>query len=421
MVWAGRDGTIGWQSVGIAPIRRSWSGLVPVPGDGRYEWDGYLPLIAKPHVVDPPEGYFATANNDLIPRDYEYMDAVGFSWSDPYRWLRIVEVLGGGTRFSIADMMRLQTDELSVPARQLVPMLEELMASEDREEKAGLDAIIGAYLTLRGEEGMKRVEELYLKNEEAEYVDTYAAVMAIRILGQESDVIPRDRLVEALRHVLDRAEYADLVIRDLARWEDWTVLDKLVEMFRKAEGPTIWIRDPVVQYVQVAMEEEGKVGQRATEAFAELKEIDAKAVERATAYGPAAMFAQSRASEADPPATGADGPAGDEVVEGSTDDAEQASTDDSPTEVAAVDTNDEAAAPNEGEATERADGDDGATAAIDEVPPTDTAEEGFLTSTVGVAAMIVVVAIVIFAMIWFLLRGFGRTSAPTARTGEPVS
>jgi len=107
---------------------------VPVPGDGRYEWDGYLPIIAKPHVVDPPEGFFATANNDLIPRDYEHMDAVGFSWSDPYRWLRIVEVLDGGTRFSIADMMRLQTDELSIPARQLVPMLDDLSAEGLTEE-----------------------------------------------------------------------------------------------------------------------------------------------------------------------------------------------------------------------------------------------------------------------------------------------
>ena len=129
MVWADRSGTIGWQSVGIAPVRRTWSGLVPVPGDGRYEWDGYLPIVAKPNVVNPPEGYFATANNDLIPRDYVHMDAVGYSWSDPYRWLRIVEVLGNGTRFSMADMMQLQTDELSLPARQLVPMLDDLTAT----------------------------------------------------------------------------------------------------------------------------------------------------------------------------------------------------------------------------------------------------------------------------------------------------
>ncbi|GIW53275.1 MAG: penicillin amidase [Gemmatimonadales bacterium] len=132
MVWAGRDGTIGWQAVGIAPIRRNFSGLVPVPGDGRFEWDGYLPIKAKPHVVNPPSGFFATANNELIPRDYPYMEAIGFSWSDPYRWARISEVLASGRRHSIADMMRLQTDELSIPARQLVPLLAEL---EDRDPR----------------------------------------------------------------------------------------------------------------------------------------------------------------------------------------------------------------------------------------------------------------------------------------------
>ncbi len=136
MVWAGRDGTIGWQAVGIAPVRRNFSGLVPVPGDGRYEWDGYLPIQAKPWVVNPPEGYFATANNELIPRDYEFMDAVGYDWSDPYRWARVVEVLGNGRRHSLADMMRLQTDELSIPARQLVPLLEHLEADDGRVEDA---------------------------------------------------------------------------------------------------------------------------------------------------------------------------------------------------------------------------------------------------------------------------------------------
>jgi penicillin amidase len=136
MVWAGRDGTIGWQAVGIAPIRRGFSGLVPVPGDGRYEWDGYLPIKAKPHVLNPEQGYFATANNDLIPRDYPYMDAIGYSWSDPYRWMRVVEVLGSGRRASISGMMQLQTDELSIPARQLVPLLEDLHASDARVERA---------------------------------------------------------------------------------------------------------------------------------------------------------------------------------------------------------------------------------------------------------------------------------------------
>ena len=60
MIWADPSGTIGWQSVGIAPIRTHWSGLVPVPGDGRYEWKGFLPIKEKPHAVNPPEGFIAT-------------------------------------------------------------------------------------------------------------------------------------------------------------------------------------------------------------------------------------------------------------------------------------------------------------------------------------------------------------------------
>jgi penicillin amidase len=136
MVWADRSGTIGWQAVGIAPIRRNFSGMIPVPGDGRYEWDGFLPIMAKPHVVNPPQDYFATANNDLIPRDYPYMDAVGYSWADPYRWDRINEVLGSGGKISVADMERLQTDELAVPARQLVPLLRDLAGRDEPTEQA---------------------------------------------------------------------------------------------------------------------------------------------------------------------------------------------------------------------------------------------------------------------------------------------
>jgi penicillin amidase len=136
MVWADRGGTIGWQAVGIAPIRRGWSGLVPVPGDGRFEWEGYLPIQAKPHLVNPPEGYFASANNYLIPPDYPFPEGVGFEWSDPYRWLRAVEVLASGRHFNLMDMMRLQTDELSIPARTLVPLLDDVETRDPLTETA---------------------------------------------------------------------------------------------------------------------------------------------------------------------------------------------------------------------------------------------------------------------------------------------
>ncbi|WP_420634508.1 penicillin acylase family protein [Candidatus Palauibacter sp.] len=123
MVWADVDGNIGWQAVGIAPIRRNWSGLVPVPGDGRYEWDGYLEIRHKPHVLNPAKGFWSTANQNLVPPGYEHRDAVGWSWSDPFRSARIDEVLATGRRFTMAEMMQLATDYVSLPARSLVPML----------------------------------------------------------------------------------------------------------------------------------------------------------------------------------------------------------------------------------------------------------------------------------------------------------
>jgi penicillin amidase len=136
MVWADRAGHIGWQAVGIAPIRSHWSGLVAVPGDGRYEWNGFLPILEKPHAYDPPSGFIATANNDLIPPSYAHMDAVGFEWTDPYRWARISEVLGAGHKLDVADLTRLQTDYLSIPARQLVALLAKFDASKGAAEAA---------------------------------------------------------------------------------------------------------------------------------------------------------------------------------------------------------------------------------------------------------------------------------------------
>ncbi len=126
MVWADKKGNIGWQAVGIAPVRRNFSGLVPVPGDGRYEWDGYLPIVSKPNTYNPTEGFFSTANQNVTSKDYELWDAIGFSWADPYRGDRVKEVLGSGKKLTMEDMKALQVDYQSLPARTLVPMLEKL-------------------------------------------------------------------------------------------------------------------------------------------------------------------------------------------------------------------------------------------------------------------------------------------------------
>ncbi len=123
MVWADKKGNIGWQAVGIAPVRNNYSGMVPVPGDGRYEWDRYLPIVQKPNALNPSSGFIATANQSVTPEDYDHWNAIGFSWADPYRGDRINEVLATGRNMTMEDMKALQVDYLSLPARTLVPML----------------------------------------------------------------------------------------------------------------------------------------------------------------------------------------------------------------------------------------------------------------------------------------------------------
>lgn len=143
MIWADKKGNIGWQSVGIAPIRKNYSGLVPVPGDGRYEWDGYLPIIQKPNTFNPTEGFFASANQNVTPEDYEHWDAIGFTWADPFRGDRVEEVLGSGKKFNMEDMKALQVDYQSIPARILVPLLLDLpltgKSAEVKEKLQGWD------------------------------------------------------------------------------------------------------------------------------------------------------------------------------------------------------------------------------------------------------------------------------------------
>jgi len=133
MVWAGKDGTIGWQSVGIAPIRNNFSGLVPVPGDGRYEWDGYLPILDKPNSLNPELGYIATANQSVTPQEYEHWNAIGYSWSDPFRGSRVEEVLNTEALLSMEQMQSLQTDYLSIPARILTPYLKNVSFEAEKD------------------------------------------------------------------------------------------------------------------------------------------------------------------------------------------------------------------------------------------------------------------------------------------------
>lgn len=123
MIWADRNGNIGWQAVGQAPIRKNWSGLVPVPGDGRFEWSGFLPVQQLPNTFNPDKGYWATANENNVPSGYKHRDAVGWTWAEKFRFRRIEEALASKNVFTQEEMQALQFDYLSIPARELIGLL----------------------------------------------------------------------------------------------------------------------------------------------------------------------------------------------------------------------------------------------------------------------------------------------------------
>ena len=122
MIWADKYGDIGWQAVGIAPIRKNHSGLVPVNGNGKFDWEGYLPIIEKPNSFNPENGYLSTANQNVTPESYNRWDAVGYDWSDPYRGNRIKSVIESKEKFNMEEMIDLQVDYYSMPSEEIIKL-----------------------------------------------------------------------------------------------------------------------------------------------------------------------------------------------------------------------------------------------------------------------------------------------------------
>jgi hypothetical protein len=173
-----------------------------------------------------------------------------------------------------------------------IGVLEEMIKSSDRQVRTALDALVACYLILKGPDGMTLVEDLFLKNKEAEYTDTYAAIMALRFLGQETTAVPKPRLLAGLRAMLDRPQLADLVIPDLARWQDWSAMDKLVDLFKKADEESSWVKVPVVNYLRACPKPQAKVY------LDELAKLDPESVKRANSFFPFGGGAVSSGNEA---------------------------------------------------------------------------------------------------------------------------
>lgn len=146
-MYADVDGNIGWQAGGRVPRRRQHDGLMPVPAEGGFDWDGVVPVSELPNAFNPDRGWIASANQMPFAPDYPIAERrVGFEWVSDDRYRRIAEVLGSDTHHSLADSVALQHDTVSMRAAALRPLLDRITARD----------LAGPVAMLRGWDG--RVE-----------------------------------------------------------------------------------------------------------------------------------------------------------------------------------------------------------------------------------------------------------------------
>jgi hypothetical protein len=228
---------------------------------------------------------YLSDKDPLISRDV-FDEFASASYSD------MVELKENYNRQALLDWIR--DTELSPDRRRMylvmlgicgqkadADIIEKLLLSDDQSKLAGLDAMIACYLTLKGESGLKLVNEQFLTNKEVGYNQIYPAVMALRFHGNEGGVIDRKAIIKSMQLLLDQPKLADLVIPDLARFEDWSNIPKLVKLFKDAEeNKTVWIRIPVINYLKACPLPE------AAAALEELKQLDPASYKRATEFFP---------------------------------------------------------------------------------------------------------------------------------------
>ena len=208
-LYADRDGRIAWFMAGKAPRRPGHDGLLPVPGDGPFDWAGFLDADGLPRAIDPPEGWFATANEMNLPPGYPAEERkVGFEWHEPWRARRIRAVLGSQAEHTLADSQALQADLFSEPALRIARLACAVSVEID-EARAAQDLLRSFDGTLAADSAAAAlVEVLWVRHLRPALIKALVPDATIRKLippGDTESLLDRLQTLETRADLLDRA------------------------------------------------------------------------------------------------------------------------------------------------------------------------------------------------------------------------
>ena len=130
--------------------------------------------------------------------------------------------------------------------------LRQRITQPTEEFRLGVDGMISGYLLLAGTEGLDVIDQNKLRDPKAEFSETFAAMSSLRCMWSAPECIPPERLRASMRILLERVELADLVIIDLARWQDWSVTDRLMQMYDDPDFNIPEIKRAIVRFYLVA-------------------------------------------------------------------------------------------------------------------------------------------------------------------------
>jgi penicillin amidase len=138
IIYADKEGNIGYVMAGAIPIRAQGQAVLPSPGwTGEYEWTGYIPFDELPQTYNPPQHFIATANNRVVNDDYPYY--ITHEWLNGYRARRISDLLtskAAKSKLTLRDMAQIQADQYSLPAVDIVPHMLKIQTNSPLEKAA---------------------------------------------------------------------------------------------------------------------------------------------------------------------------------------------------------------------------------------------------------------------------------------------
>lgn len=94
----------------MTPRRDHGDGLLPVPGDGHYEWNGFWDGTVLPWSKNPKAGFITTSNEMNLPAGYPVAQRkLGFEWANEARHARITQVLSQPPKVTLEDSQNCRT------------------------------------------------------------------------------------------------------------------------------------------------------------------------------------------------------------------------------------------------------------------------------------------------------------------------